>query len=115
MVFTRDYENIKVKVQKYPDASSLDILDHIKSGLQKAPEQIIIYAGTNDTPKDTNYLKNGENLVKEICKDTESKFSSVICRTDIKDVNDTINLSIYHKFSFRKLLQTVKLSKLSVY
>ena len=91
MVFTRDYENIKVKVQKYLDASSLDILDHIKSGLQKAPEQIIIYAGTNDTPKDTNYLKNGENLVKEICKDTESKFSSVICRTDIKDVNDTIN------------------------
>ena len=49
MVFTRDDENIKVKVQKYPDASSLDILDHIKSGLQKAPEQIIIYAGTNDT------------------------------------------------------------------
>ena len=92
MVFTREDENIKVKIQKYPDASSIDILDHIKSSLWKAPEQIIMCAGTNDTSNDPNYLKNVKiNLVKEIWKDTEPKFSSAICRTNIKDVKDTIN------------------------
>ena len=49
-------------------------------------------AGTNDTSNDPNYLKNVKiNLVKEIWKDTEPKFSSAICRTNIKDVKDTIN------------------------
>ena len=61
-MFTRDDENIKVKVQKHPDASSIDILDDIKAGLRKAPEQIIIYVGTNDTSKDTNYLKNVKKI-----------------------------------------------------
>ena len=51
-----------MKVQKHPDASSIDILDHIKAGLRKAPEQIIIYVGTNDTSKDTNYLKNVKKI-----------------------------------------------------
>ena len=86
------HENIKVKIQKYPDASSIDILNHIKSSLRKAPEQIIMCAGTNDTSNDPNYSKNVKiNLVKEIWKDTEPNFSSAICRTNIKDVKDTIN------------------------
>ena len=41
-------ENIKVKIWKYPGASSIDILDHIKLSLRKAPEQIIIHASMND-------------------------------------------------------------------
>ena len=86
-------ENTKVKNQKYPGASSIGILDHIKPNLQKAPEQIIIHAGTNDISNDTNYLKNVKKivkLVKEICKDTKLSFSSVIFHTDIKDINTTI-------------------------
>ena len=51
-------ENIKVKIRKYPGASSVDILDHIKTTLRKAPEQIIIYAVTNDISNNTNYLNN---------------------------------------------------------
>ena len=57
-------ENIKVKIRKYPSASSIDILDHIKPGLRKAPEQIIIYTGTNDISNSTNYLKNVKKIVK---------------------------------------------------
>ena len=38
--------NIKLRIPKYPGASSVDILDHIKPSLPKAPEQIIIHAGT---------------------------------------------------------------------
>ena len=32
----------KVKIWKYPGASSIYILDHIKPSLRKAPEQIIV-------------------------------------------------------------------------
>ena len=64
-------ENIKVKIRKYPDASSIDILDHIKPSLRKASEQIIIHTGTNDIFNNTNYLKNVKKivkLVKQTCK-----------------------------------------------
>ena len=72
----------KVKIRKYPDAFSIDILGHIKSSLRKAPEQIIIHSSTNGISNNTNYLKNFKKtvkLVKEICKDTKPSFSSVIC------------------------------------
>ena len=55
-------ENIKVKTRKCPGASSIDILDHIKHSLRKAPEQIIIHAATNDISNNTNYLKNVKKL-----------------------------------------------------
>ena len=51
-------ENIKVKIRIYPGASSIDILEHIKPSLRKAPEQIIIHAGTND-------ISNKYQLFKE--------------------------------------------------
>ena len=51
-------ENIEVKFRKYPGASSVDILDHIKPSLRKAPEQIIIHAGMNAISNNINYLKN---------------------------------------------------------
>ena len=85
------YENIKVKVQKYPATSSIDILDHIKPSLLKAPEQIIIHACTNDISNNTSFLKNVKKIVKfvkETCKDTKHSFSLVICRTNIKDITD---------------------------
>ena len=87
-------ENIKVKIGKYPGTSSINVLDHIKPSLRKAPEQIIIHADTNDISNNTNYLKNVKNimkLVKENCKDTKLSFFSVICRSDVKDIADTIN------------------------
>ena len=66
-------ENIKVKIRKYPGASSIYISDHIKPSLRKAPEQIIIHVGTNDISNKPNYLKNVKKivrLVKETCNDT---------------------------------------------
>ena len=102
-------ENIKVKIWKYPGTSSIDILDHIldhiKPSLWKAPEQIIIHAGTNDISNNTNYLKNVKKivkLVKETCKDTKLSFSSVICRTDVKDITDTINTTNSHLENYCK-------------
>ena len=98
-------ENIKVKIWKYPGASSVDISDHIKLSLRKAPEQIIIHAGMNDIFDNTSYLKNVKKivkLVKENCKDTKLSLSSVICRTDVKDVADTINTTNSHLQNYCK-------------
>ena len=98
-------ENIKVKIQKYPGASSIDILDHIKPSLWKVPEQIIIHAGTNDISNNTNYLNNVKKIVKvikETCKDTKLSFSSVIRHTDVKDITDTINNTNSHLKNYCK-------------
>ena len=97
-------ENIKVKIRKYLGASSIDILDHINPSLRKAPEQIIIHAGTNDISNNTNYLKNVKKNVKLVkeTKDTKLSFSSVICRTDVKDITDTINTTNPHLESYCK-------------
>ena len=98
-------ENIKVKIRKYPGAPSVEILDHIKPSLRKAPEPIIIHAGTNDISNNTNYLKNVKKtvkLVKETCKDTKLSFSSVMCRTDVKDITDTINTTNSHLENYCK-------------
>ena len=98
-------KNIKVKIQEYPGASSIDILDHIKPSLWKAPEQMIIHAGTNGISNNTNYLKNVKKIVKmvkETCKDTKLSYSSVICRTNVKDITDTINITNSHLESFCK-------------
>ena len=56
--------NIKAKIGKYSDSSLIDILNHIKPTLRKAPEQVIIHAGTNDLSNDTSYLNNVKNNVK---------------------------------------------------
>ena len=51
-------------MRKYPGASMIDILDHIRLSLWKAPEQIIIHDGTNenDISNNTNYLKNVKKI-----------------------------------------------------
>ena len=98
-------ENIKVKIRKYPGASSIDILDHIKHSLRKTPEQIIIDTGTNDISNNTNYLKNAKKIVKllkENCKDTKLRFSSVICSSDVKDIADTVNTTNSHLQNYCK-------------
>ena len=79
-------------------------VDHCEGGgLAKSP--CIIHAGRNDISNSTNYLKNVKKivkLVKETCKDTKLSFSSVICRTDIKDITDTINTTNSHLENYCK-------------
>ena len=85
--------DINIKIRKYPGASSTDILDHIRPSLRKEPDQIIIHAGTNDLTNDHNYLNNVKKIVKmvrETCKNTKLCFSSLICRTDRKDINEKV-------------------------
>ena len=83
---------INIKIRKYPGASSTDMLDHIRPSLRKEPDQIIIHAGTNDITNDHNYL-NVEKIVKmvrETCKSTKLCFSSLICGTVQKDIDEKV-------------------------
>ena len=76
-----------------PGASSTDILDLIKPSLKKEPDQIVIHAGTNDLTNDHNYLNNVKKIVKmvrETCINTKLCFSSLICRTDLKDIDEKV-------------------------
>ena len=82
-----------IKVRKYPGASSIDILDHLKPTLRKEPDEIIIYAGTNDLTNGSNYLHNVKKIIilpKEISKNTKHCFSSIICRSDKIDMDEKI-------------------------
>ena len=47
-------------------------------------------------------LKKIVKLVKKACKDTKLSFSSVICRTDVKDITDTINTTNSHLENYCK-------------
>ena len=85
--------DINIKMRKYPGASSTDILDHIKPSFRKEPDQIVIHAGTNDLTNDHNYLSNVKKIVKmvkETCKNAKLCFFSLICRTDLKDVDKKV-------------------------
>ena len=85
--------DINIKIRKYPSATSTDMLDHIKPILRKEPDQIVIHAGTNDLTNDHSYLNNVKKIskmVRETCKNTKLYFSSLICRTDMKDVDEMV-------------------------
>ena len=82
---------LNIEIRKYLYASSTDILGHIRSSLRIEPDQIIIHAGINDLTNDHNYLNNVKKIVKmvrETCKNTKLCFSSLICRTDLKDIDE---------------------------
>ena len=83
--------DINIKIRKYPGASSTDILDHIKPSLRKEPDQIVIHAGTNLT-NDHNYLsmKKIVKMVRATYKNTKLCFSSLICRTELKDIHEKV-------------------------
>ena len=85
--------DINIKIRKYPGASSTDILDHIRPSLRKEPDQIVIHARTNALTNDHNYLNNAKKsvrMVRETYKNTKLCFSSFICPTDLKDIDEKI-------------------------
>ena len=81
--------DINIKIRKYPGASSNDILDHIKPSLRKEPDQTVINVGTNDLTNDHN-VKKIAKMVRETSKNTKLCFSSLICRTDLKGIDEEV-------------------------
>ena len=97
--------DINIKIRKNPGASSIDILDHIRPSLRKEPDQIIINAETNKLTNDHNYLDNVKKIVKmvrETCKNTKLCFSSLICRNDLKDIDEKVKKTNAHLENYGK-------------
>ena len=97
--------DINIKIRKYPGASSTDILGHIRPSLRKEPDQIIIHAGIKDLTNDHNYLNNVKKIVeivRETCKNTELSFSSLICRNDLKDIDEKVKKTNAHLENYCK-------------
>ena len=81
-------------MHRYPGVSSTDIIDHLKPSFRKAPDEIIIHAGTNNITNSVNDLFNAKmivKLVRETSKDTKICIFSIVCRNDTKDIDIEIN------------------------
>ena len=76
-------ENIKVKIRKYQT-------------------QFTEITKTNYNTWWQEWHIQQYQLLKETCKDTKLRFSSVICRTDVKDIIDTINTTNFHVENYCK-------------
>ena len=87
-------ENIRhVNIKRWSGGSTEDMLDLIKPIIRKHPKEIIIHAGSNDLTKDANPLniiKKITKLVKEGAPDTKLSFSSIMIRTDRKNITENI-------------------------
>ena len=72
----RDEQNKYVSYQS--ETSFIDMIDHLKPSLRKAPDEIIIHAGTNDIINNVNYSSNIKKIVKlvpETASTQKMKFS----------------------------------------
>lgn len=86
-------KNHRVKIQKHPEATSTDILDHIKPVLRRKPNRLIIHAGTNDLTNNVNLLKNVKLVVKKTKDESplpKILFSGVVRRYDIERGNQLV-------------------------
>ena len=63
----------RFNINRCPGTSSTDIIAHLKPDLRKAPDEIIIHAGTNHIANNINYLSNVKRIVKS--KDTKLCFN----------------------------------------
>ena len=78
-------------MRRYPGASSIDIIDHLKASLRKVSDEIFIHAGTNDITNNVNCLSNVKKIaVRDTSNNTKLFFSSIICRIDIRDIDGNI-------------------------
>ena len=89
-------ENIRqVNIKRWSGGSTEDMLDLIKPIIRKHPKEIIIHAGSNDLTKDANPMNNIKKiakLVKEGAPESKLSFSSIMIRTDRKNITEnTIN------------------------
>ena len=95
--FKKDY---KVKIKPYGDATSVDMIDHIKPTLRKKPSKIILHVGTNDITNNVDTVSNLRNILELVRKDSPQStiaISNVIIRADKKDMSEkvrSLNLKI---------------------
>ena len=84
-----------VKIWPHPEASTVDLTNHIKPAICKIADIAVIHTGTNDLQNNCNIVKKAKKLVnsvKEIDKDNSVKIAiSNITNREDEDFKDKIN------------------------
>ena len=91
-----------VKVRPNPGASTHDLLDYVKTAMQKKPKVLVIHTGTNDIQQEINTMKMIKKLIKVIKewdseKETEIMLAALIqreyhdFRNQIEEINGKLN------------------------
>ena len=91
----RTFGNRSVKIRIFPTAKTHDMYDYLKPLLEKSPDNIILYVGTNNSVNETLSLKNS---IENLCPTCKVTVSNLVYRSDngkasltMKNINDYLD------------------------
>ena len=85
--------NYKVKIVNYPGGTSEKILEELDVIIKEKPDDLIVYAGTNDITNNVNLLTNVKRIFNKVSKElpsTSTTFSLIINRKDNTNIQKTL-------------------------
>ena len=85
--------NHKVKIVKFPGATSEMILEKLDDIIKEQPDDLIVHVGTNDLTNNVNLLTNIKKIFNKVSKESPSTsiaFSSIINRKDKTNIEKTL-------------------------
>ena len=85
-----------VKVRSFPGATINDMYDYIRPLLKKAPDNVILHVGTNDTPNNTSRaildnLLSLKSFIEKTLPQSKVCISNIVQRTDNGKATLTVN------------------------
>ena len=85
-----------VKVRSFPGATINDMYDYIRPFLKKAPNNVILHVGTNDTPNNTSRaildnLLSLKSFIEKTLPQSKVCISNIVQRTDNGKATLTVN------------------------
>ena len=85
-----------VKVRSFPGATINDMYDYIRPLLKKAPDNVILHVGTNDTPNNTSRaildnLLSLKSFIEKTLPQSKVCMSNIVKRTDNGKATLTVN------------------------
>ena len=91
-------KNHNVHIERHPGATTLDIMDHVKSVIRKKPDLIIIHAGTNDLTckEEIDTVVNLSSIIEEarrVSPETKITLSSIVVRKDKQAMEKKVNVA----------------------
>ena len=91
----------------FPGATGTDILTNIDDALDKKPESIIIYVGTNDLTNDVHLLSDVKMIVRKTNRtspNTSLKFPNIFGKGKRNIEKTRANANIWLIFEFLKII-----------
>ena len=102
-------ESFNVRVKNYPEATTEDMCDHLKSEIRKKPDLVIIQAGANDLTNNGKSLENFNRMtdsVRSKLPNCKLAISNVITRKDNNEIDkkvETFNIKLSKFYKNNKI------------